>query len=128
MSEATTTKSAETVETARPKEASALAKAASIGMAALGSSAAGHTFAGNTMDHADHGHSVARWVASIASFAGFLIGGVVFPFSMEIGSIICGVLQLAALISVPVLNAAGYGRYDTWGDLKAEAAAQRSAA
>ncbi|MGH3416837.1 MAG: hypothetical protein ACRDSS_10250 [Actinocrinis sp.] len=127
MSEATTTEPTEAAASER-KEASTLMKVASIGMSALGSSAAGHTFVGNTMDHADHGHSVARWVGTALSFAGFLVGGVVFPFSMTVGSVICGVLQLAAVISVPVLNAAGYGRPDVWGQLKAEAAAQRAGA
>jgi len=120
MSEATET------ETIQEKGPSPLVKAASLGMAALGSSAAGHTFAGNTVDHADHGHSVARWVGVILCFAGFLIGGVLFPFAMVPALIIGGVFQVAALVSAVALNASGFGRPDIWGELKAEAAAERA--
>jgi hypothetical protein len=126
MSEATETATAP--EEGQEKGPSTLVKAASLGMAALGSSAAGHSFAGNTVDHADHGHSVARWVGVVLSFTGFLVGGVVFPFAMVPGGIICGVFQIAAVIAVPALNAAGFGRRDVWGELKAEAAAQRAGA
>ena len=59
----------EATQTTEHKGPSTIAKAASLGMAALGSSAAGNHFAGNTVDHADHGHSVARWVADILSCA-----------------------------------------------------------
>ena len=117
MSEATET---ETVQEKRP---SALVKAASLGMAALGSSAAGHSFAGNTVDHADHGHSVARWTGVVLSFVGFLVGGVMFPFAMVPALIVGGVFQVAALIAAVALNASGFGRPDVWGELKAEAAA-----
>jgi uncharacterized membrane protein len=120
MSEATET------ETVQEKVPSPLVKAASLGMAALGSSAAGHSFAGNTVDHADHGHSVARWVGVILCFAGFLIGGVMFPFAMVPALIIGGVFQIAALVSAVALNASGFGRPDIWGELKAEAAAKRA--
>lgn len=121
MSEATETET----ETAQEKGPSTLVKAASLGMAALGSSAAGHSFAGNTVDHADHGHSVARWAGVILSFIGFLVGGVLFPFFMLPAVIVGGVFQVAALIAVVALNASGFGRPDVWGELKAEAAAQR---
>src|ERR1700738_997939 len=120
MSEATET------TTIPEKQPSALVKAASLGMAALGSSAAGHSFAGNVVDHADHGHSVARWTGVILSFVGFLVGGVLFPFYMWPALIVGGVFQVAALIAVPALNASGFGRPDIWGELKAEAAAERA--
>lgn len=122
MSEATETVSE------KPKGHSVIAQAAGVGMAMLGSSTAGNIVAGNAMPHADHGHSVARWTGVIISMVGWLVGGVLFPFAMIPASIICGVLQLAALISIPVLNAAGFGRPDVWGELKAEAAAERAAA
>ncbi|HEU5426753.1 MAG TPA: hypothetical protein VFU74_07765 [Actinocrinis sp.] len=118
----------EATETTEHKGPSAIAKAASLGMAALGSSAAGNRFVGNTVDHADHGHSVARWVAAALSFAGFLIGGALFPFVMWPAVIICGAFQVLALIAVVVLNAAGFGVHDVWGELKAEAAAERASA
>jgi len=118
----------EATETTEHKGPSAIAKAASPGMAALGSSAAGNHFAGNTVDHADHGHSVARWVAAALSFAGFIIGGPLFVFAMVPAVIICGVFQVLALISVVVLNAAGFGVPDVWSQLKAEAAAERASA
>ena len=118
----------EVTETTEHKAPSTLAKAASLGMAALGSSAAGNQFAGNTVDHADHGHSVARWVAAALSFAGFLIGGVMFPFAGVPAVIVGGAFQVLALISIVVLNAAGFGVPDVWGELKAEAAAERASA
>jgi hypothetical protein len=131
MSEATETTQEEATETA-PQHAKAghsvLAQAAGVGMAMLGSSTAGIALAGASMPHADHGHTVARWTGVTLSLIGFLVGGVLFPFAMVPASIVGGVFQLAALISVPVLNAAGYGRPDVWGELKAEAAAERSAA
>jgi uncharacterized membrane protein len=114
-------------ESTQEKSRSTLMKAATLGMSALGSSAAGNTFAGNSVGHADHGHSVARWVGVVLSFAGFLIGGVLFPFAMVPGVIVAGVFQLAAVVSVPMLNAAGFGRHDAWAELKAEAAAERVA-
>ncbi|SRR6266567_8589352 len=122
------TEATETTEPTRAKAPSALVKAASLGMAALGSSAAGNSFAGNTVDHADHGHSAARWTGVILSFVGFLVGGVLFPFAMVPAVIVGGVFQLAAVIAVPALNAAGFGRPDVWGELKAKAAAERGAA
>jgi uncharacterized membrane protein len=118
----------EVTETTATKGPSAIAKAASLGMAALGSSAAGNQFAGNTVDHADHGHSVARWVAAALSFTGFLIGGPLFVFAMEPAVIICAVFQVLALVAVVVLNATGFGRPDVWGELKAQAAAERASA
>ncbi len=118
----------EAVETTENKGPSALAKAASLGMAALGSSAAGNHFAGNTVDHADHGHSVARWVGAAISFLGFIVGGPLFPFAMVPAVIIIGVCQVLALVAVVVLNAAGFGVPDVWGQLKAEAAAERASA
>lgn len=131
MSEATETTQEEAAETApeQPKAGhSVLAQAAGMGMAMLGSSTAGNVLAGNTMPHADHGHSVARWTGVILSLVGFLVGGALFPFAMIPASIVGGAFQLAALIAVPVLNAAGYGRPDVWGELKAEAAAERATA
>jgi hypothetical protein len=116
----------EATQTTQEKGPSTLVKAASLGMAALGSSAAGHSFAGNTVDHADHGHSVARWTGVILSFLGFLVGGVLFPFAMVPGVIVGGVFQIAALIAAVALNASGFGRPDVWGELKAEAAAGRT--
>ena len=119
----------EVTETTEHKGPSTIAKAASLGMAALGSSAAGNHFAGNTVDHADHGHSVARWVAAALSFTGFIIGGPLFVFvAMWPAVIICGAFQVLALIAVVVLNATGFGVPDVWGQLKAEAAAERASA
>lgn len=130
MSDAT-----ETIQEAAPeatsekqKGHSVVAQAAGVGMAMLGSSTAGNAFAGNAIAHADHGHSAARWTGVILSMTGFLVGGVLFPFAMVPAGIIGGVFQIAALIAVPVLNAAGFGRPDVWGELKAEAAAERAAA
>jgi hypothetical protein len=114
-------------ETAQ-KGHSMLAQAAGVGMAMLGSSTAGNVMAGNSIPHADHGHSPARWVGVILSLIGFLVGGVLFPFAMIPAGIVAGVFQILALIAVPVLNAAGFGRPDVWGELKAEAAAKRTAA
>lgn len=118
----------EVTESAQQKGPSTIAKAASLGMAALGSSAAGNSFAGNTVDHADHGHSVARWVAAALSFTGFIIGGPLFPFAMVPAVIIAAVFQVLALIAVVVLNAAGFGVPDVWGELKSQAAAERASA
>jgi hypothetical protein len=130
MSEATEIKQ-EAADEAAPeaprKGHSVLAQAAGVGLAILGSSTAGNVMAGNTMPHADHGHSVARWVGVTLSMTGFLVGGVMFPFAMVPASIIGGVFQIAALIAVPALNAAGFGRPDVWGELKAEAATRRPA-
>jgi uncharacterized membrane protein len=109
------------------KGQSALLKAAGAGMALLGSSTAGTALAGGTV-HADHGHSVARWWAVSLSFIGWLVGGVLFPFAMVPAVIIIVAFQVAALVAGVALNAAGYGRPDVWGELKAEAAAERSAA
>jgi hypothetical protein len=134
MSEATDTtheEADETVSKAAPekdKGHSVLAQAAGVGMAMLGSSTAGSAFAGNSMPHADHGHTVARWTGVTLSLIGFLVGGVLFPFAMIPASIICGVFQIAAVIAVPALNAAGFGRPDVWGELKAKAAAERASA
>jgi uncharacterized membrane protein len=97
-------------------------------MAMLGSSTAGNMMAGNTIPHADHGHSAARWTGVILSLVGFLVGGALFPFAMVPASIIGGAFQVLAVIAVPALNAAGFGRPDIWGELKAEAAAERAAA
>ncbi len=118
----------EATEIQQEKAPSALVKAAGMGMAILGSSTAGNSFAGNTVDHADHGNSVARWVAVSLSFVGFLVGGVLFPFAMVPAVIVGGVFQLAALVAVVALNAAGFGRPDVWGELKAKAAAERGIA
>ena len=137
MSEATETTQEEAHEpvsaqagAASPKEKghSLLAQAAGVGLAVLGSSTAGTMMAGNAMPHADHGHTVARWTGVTISMIGWLVGGVLFPFAMIPATIVCGVLQIAALISVVALNAAGFGRPDIWGELKAEAAAERASA
>ncbi len=126
--ETTQEAAAEAAPHAPRKGQSALAKAAGVGMAMLGSSTAGTMVSGNSMPHADHGHSVARWVGATLSMVGWLVGGVLFPFAMIPASIIGGVFQILALVAVVALNAAGFGRPDVWGELKAEAAAQRSAA
>lgn len=134
MSEATETTHNEAAETApeqvkgQSKGQSVIAQAAGVGMAMLGSSTAGNAFAGNAVPHADHGHSVARWAGAIISMVGFLVGGVLFPFAMIPAVIVGGVLQIAAIITAVTLNAAGFGRPDVWGELKAEAAAERVAA
>jgi len=95
-------------------------------MAVLGSSTAGSAFAGNTVDHADHGHSVARWVGVTLSFVGFLAGGVLFPFAMVPAVIVGGVFQVrrggrGPGAQTPPASAAPY----VWGELKAKAAAER---
>lgn len=118
----------EVTESTQPKGQSTIAKAASLSMAALGSSAAGNHFAGSTVDHADHGHSPARWAGAILSFLGFAIGGALFPFVMLPAVIVGGAFQVLAIIAVVVLNAAGFGVPDVWGQLKAEAAAERASA
>ena len=76
----------------------------------------------------DHGNSLARWVGVSLSFTGFLIGGVAFPFDVWPLVAFGGLLQLVAVIAVPVLNAIGFGRPDVWAELKAKAAAQRAVA
>ena len=75
--------------------------------------------------HYSHGHSVARWTGAIISAVGALVGGVAFPFHLWAVVYVGGALQIVALISVPALNAAGYGVPDVWGELKAEAKANR---
>jgi hypothetical protein len=74
--------------------------------------------------HANHGHSPARWTATIISGVGFVIGGVAFPFHVWPAVYVGGALQVVALIAVASMNAAGYGVPDVWGELKAEAKAQ----
>lgn len=118
----------EVTESAQPKGPSTIAKAASLGMAALGSSTAGNHFAGNTVDHADHGHSAARWAGAILSFVGFALGGALFPFAMLPAVIVGGAFQVLAIVAALVLNAAGFGVPDVWGELKAQAAAERASA
>lgn len=112
----------------KTKGQSVIAQAAGVGMAMLGSSTAGNAFAGNSVPHADHGHSAARWAGSIISMLGFLVGGVLFPFAMIPAVIVGGALQIVALIAVVTLNASGFGRHDVWAELKGEAAAERAAA
>ena len=121
MAEATETK-------AQEKGQSALLKVAGAGMALLGSSTAGSVLAGGSAGHVDHGQSVARWWGVALSIIGWLVGGVLFPFAGVPAVIIGGAFQIAALIVVPALNAAGYGRPDVWGELRAEAAAERASA
>jgi hypothetical protein len=94
---------------------------------APGPSAAGGASPAAAAAHVDHGHSVARWVGASLSFIGFLVGGVLFPFAIVPASVIAGVFQIVALVSVVVLNASGFGRPDVWGELKAQAAAERAA-
>jgi hypothetical protein len=120
MSEATETTHKEA------KGHSVIAQAAGVGMAMLGSSTAGDAFAGSSVPHADHGHSAARWAGSIISMVGFLVGGVLFPFAMVPAVIVGGALQVAALVTAVALNAAGFGRPDVWGELRAKAAAERT--
>jgi hypothetical protein len=137
MSDATETTQEEATVTAseqaepapqKAKGNSVLAKTGGVAMAMLGSSTAGNMMAGNALPHADHGHTPARWTASILSMTGFLVGGVLFPFAMIPAGIIAGVFQILAIIAVVALNAAGFGPHDAWGELKAEAAAEHSAA
>ena len=132
MSEATDTTHEEAAETApeqaapaKEKGHSVIAQAAGVGMAMLGSSTAGNAFAGNSLPHEDHGHSAARWTGVIISMVGFLVGGALFPFAMIPAVIVGGALQIAAVIAAVTLNAAGFGRPDIWGELKAKAAAER---
>ena len=73
--------------------------------------------------HANHGHSPARWTGTVISAAGFLIGGLAFPFHIWPVVYAGGALQIVALIVVGAMNAAGYGVPDVWGELKAEAKA-----
>lgn len=137
MSDVTETTQEEAAETVseqaeaaphKAKGSSVLAKTGGVAMAMLGSSTAGNMMAGNAMPHADHGHTPARWTAVALSMIGFLVGGVLFPFAMIPAGIIAGVFQILAIIAILALNAAGFGRHDVWGELKAEAAAERSAA
>lgn len=118
----------EVTEIAQEKGQSPILKAAGAGMALLGSSTAGTALAGGAVVHADHGHSPARWWAVSLSFIGFLVGGILFPFAAVPAVVIGGVFQVAALIAGVALTAAGYGVHDTWGELKAKAAAERAAA
>jgi hypothetical protein len=74
--------------------------------------------------HANHGHSPARWTATIISGVGFVIGGVAFPFHFWPAVYVGAALQVVALIAVASMNAAGYGVPDVWGELKAEAKAK----
>jgi hypothetical protein len=117
----------EATEIVPEKSQSALVKVAGAGMALLGSSTAGTALVGGSVAHADHGHSPARWWGASLSFAGWLVGGVLFPFAAVPAVIIGGVFQIAAMIAALALNAAGYGRPDVWGELKAKAAADRAA-
>jgi hypothetical protein len=75
--------------------------------------------------HYDHGHSAARWTGAAISTVGFLIGGIAFPFGVWPLVYIGGALQIVALLVAGVMNASGYGRPNVWGELKAEAAAER---
>jgi hypothetical protein len=117
----------EVTEIAQEKGQSPILKAAGAGMALLGSSTAGIALSGSD-EHVDHGHSPARWWAVSLSFIGWLIGGVLFPFAAVPAVAIGGAFQIAALVAGAGLNAAGYGRRDVWGELKAKAAAERAAA
>jgi hypothetical protein len=108
------------------KGQSALLKAAGAGMALLGSSTAGTALAGGKDEHVDHGHSPARWWGVTLSFVGWLVGGILFPFAGVPAVVIGGAFQVAALIAAVALNATGYGRPDVWGQLKAQAAAERA--
>jgi hypothetical protein len=121
------TEATQELEQDHEKGQSALLKAAGAGMALLGSSTAGTALAGGHTAHADHGHSVSRWWAVALSFIGWLVGGVLFPFAIVPATVIICAFQVAALVAGVALNAAGYGRPDVWGQLKAEAAAERSA-
>lgn len=76
--------------------------------------------------HTNHGHSPARWTATIISGVGFVIGGVAFPFHFWPAVYAGGALQIVALIAVTAMNAAGYGVPDVWGELKAEAKAKNA--
>ncbi|HEV3169870.1 MAG TPA: hypothetical protein VGZ32_06005 [Actinocrinis sp.] len=117
----------EVTETTQEKGQSALLKAAGAGMALLGSSTAGTSLAGGGAAHADHGHTVARWWGVSLSLIGWLAGGILFPFTMVPAVVVIGVFQIAAIVATLALNAAGYGRPDVWGELKAQAAAERTA-
>lgn len=112
------------------KGQSALLKAAGAGMPLLGSSTAGTALPGGTGEHVDHGHSIARWWGVALSFLGWLVGGILLPFAGVPAVVIGGVFQVAALIAVVALDAAGYGYPDAWGELKAKAkaAAERASA
>jgi hypothetical protein len=75
--------------------------------------------------HYDHGNSAARWAGAAISLIGFLIGGIAFPFHVWSLVYLGGALQIAAVLVAGLMNAAGYGRPDVWGELKAKAAAER---
>jgi hypothetical protein len=111
----------------KQKKGSVVAGVAGVSLALLGASTAGERMSGGSLPHADHGHSPARWTGAAISLVGFLIGGIGFPFHLWALVGVGGALQIVALISVVILNAAGYGRPDVWGALKAEAAAKRLA-
>jgi hypothetical protein len=116
----------ETIES-KHKVRDAVVGAAGVGMAMLGSSTAGDLMSGSAT-HVDHGHSAARWVGVALSAVGFVAGGIALLLGVWPVVWIGAALQLVALISVVVLNAAGYGRPNVWRELKAEAAAARRAA
>ena len=126
-----TTDPSTTTATAKPTESkgkirSAVVDAAGVGMAMLGSSTAGTMLSGTAMEHVDHGHSAARWTGVSLSAIGFTVGGAALWFGVWPLVWLGGALQIAALVSVGLLNAAGFGRPDVWGELKAEAAAKRA--
>lgn len=112
-------------ETETEKSPTALAKAAGIGMALMGASSPGTT----EEHHVDHGHAPARAWACLIAGAGWLVGGIAFPFHLWTLVVIGGVLQIVAIIVNLSMNAAGLGAQANrdWAAAKARAEAARTA-
>ena len=127
-----TTEPEETEEAAKghSKVAKAATQAAGMGMALMGSSLAGNALGGGIPEHVDHGYAPARWAASVISIAGFLVGGIAFPFGVWPLVVVGGALQVVAVIVNLAMNAAGMGAAtnDRWAKAKADAKAARAAA
>lgn len=126
-----TTEPEETEEAAKghSKVAKAATQAAGMGMALMGSSLAGNALGGGIPEHVDHGYAPARWAASVISIAGFLVGGIAFPFGVWPLVVVGGALQVVAVVVNLAMNAAGMGAAtnDRWAKAKAEAKAARVA-
>lgn len=78
--------------------------------------------------HVDHGTSPARWTGAVISALGWALGGpALFLGNWPLVGVAVA-LQVIAIVVALVMNAAGLGRPDVWGDLKAKAAAERGTA
>jgi hypothetical protein len=112
-------------ETQTEKGESTLAKAAGVGMALMGAS----SLPTAEDHHVDHGHAPARAWACLISGAGWLVGGIAFPFHLWALVVIGGILQIVAIIVNLAMNAAGLGAKANrdWAAAKAQAKAARAA-